>query len=115
MISTARLAAAGAAALATTALLATPSLAATQSTRGAQHSAGQSAGAVFVQTDAPSGNAVVVYHRNGDGTLKPRMTVPGSNPRFLEKARGLEADQVFLDLEDACAPLAKPGARREIW
>jgi hypothetical protein len=73
MKSTARLAAAGAAALATTALLATPSLAATHSTQhqGAQHSAGQSAGAVFVQTDATSGNAVVVYHRNGDGTLTP--------------------------------------------
>jgi citrate lyase subunit beta/citryl-CoA lyase len=37
--------------------------------------------------------------------------VPGSNPRFLEKAQGLPADQVFLDLEDACAPLAKEGAR----
>ena len=34
--------------------------------------------------------------------------MPGSNPRFLEKAQGLPADQVFLDLEDACAPLAKP-------
>jgi citrate lyase subunit beta/citryl-CoA lyase len=40
--------------------------------------------------------------------------VPGSNPRFLEKAKGLPADQVFLDLEDACAPLAKPGARKNI-
>ncbi len=50
-------------------------------------------------------------------TLRPRrsnLAVPGSNPRFLEKARGLEADQVFLDLEDACAPLAKPGARKNI-
>jgi citrate lyase subunit beta/citryl-CoA lyase len=40
--------------------------------------------------------------------------VPGSNPRFLEKAQGLPADQVFLDLEDACAPLAKPEARHTI-
>ena len=40
--------------------------------------------------------------------------MPGSNPRFLEKAKGLPADQVFLDLEDACAPLAKPGARKNI-
>src|SRR5205807_9383727 len=40
--------------------------------------------------------------------------VPGSNPRFLEKAQGLPADQVFLDLEDACAPLAKEGARHTI-
>ena len=47
--------------------------------------------------------------------LRPRrscLAVPGSNPRFLEKAQGLPADQVFLDLEDACAPLAKPGARK---
>src|ERR1700742_1397172 len=49
--------------------------------------------------------------------LRPRrsnLAVPGSNPRFLEKARGLGADQVFLDLEDACAPLAKPQARKNI-
>src|SRR6201991_3073235 len=49
--------------------------------------------------------------------LRPRrscLAVPGSNPRFLEKAKGLPADQVFLDLEDAVAPLAKPGARKNI-
>jgi citrate lyase subunit beta/citryl-CoA lyase len=49
--------------------------------------------------------------------LRPRrscLAVPGSNPRFLEKAQGLPADQVFLDLEDACAPLAKEGARHLI-
>jgi citrate lyase subunit beta/citryl-CoA lyase len=40
--------------------------------------------------------------------------VPGSNPRFLEKAQSLPADQVFLDLEDACAPLEKEGARLKI-
>jgi len=33
---------------------------------------------------------------------------------MIDKARGLPADQVFLDLEDACAPLAKPGARKTI-
>lgn len=38
----------------------------------------------------------------------------GKQPRFLEKAQGLPADQVFLDLEDACAPLAKPEARHTI-
>ncbi len=42
------------------------------------------------------------------------LAVPGSNPRFLEKAKGLASDQVFLDLEDACAPLAKPEARKNI-
>ena len=50
-------------------------------------------------------------------SLRPRrscLAVPGSNPRFLEKAKGLPADQVFLDLEDAVAPLAKPDARKNI-
>lgn len=42
------------------------------------------------------------------------LAVPGNNARFLEKAQGLPADQVFLDLEDACAPLAKEGARHTI-
>ena len=49
--------------------------------------------------------------------LRPRrscLAVPGSNPRFLEKAQGLPADQVFLDLEDACAPLVKESARHLI-
>ncbi|MGH3355901.1 MAG: HpcH/HpaI aldolase/citrate lyase family protein [Nocardioidaceae bacterium] len=50
-------------------------------------------------------------------TLRSRrscLAVPGSNPRFLEKAKGLDADQVFLDIEDAVAPLAKPDARKNI-
>jgi citrate lyase subunit beta / citryl-CoA lyase len=50
-------------------------------------------------------------------TLRPRrscLAVPGSSPRFLEKAKSLNSDQVFLDLEDACAPLAKPEARKNI-
>ncbi|UNS99741.1 CoA ester lyase [Streptomyces tubbatahanensis] len=54
---------------------------------------------------------------NQQRALRPRrscLAVPGSNPRFLEKAQGLAADQVFLDLEDACAPLAKPEARHTI-
>jgi citrate lyase subunit beta / citryl-CoA lyase len=42
------------------------------------------------------------------------MAVPGSSPRFLEKAQSLDSDQVFLDLEDSVAPLAKPGARTAI-
>jgi citrate lyase subunit beta / citryl-CoA lyase len=49
--------------------------------------------------------------------LRPRrscLAVPGSNPRFIAKAQTLPADQVFLDLEDACAPSAKPGARHAI-
>ncbi|MFE4668793.1 HpcH/HpaI aldolase/citrate lyase family protein [Streptomyces sp. NPDC056716] len=42
------------------------------------------------------------------------LAVPGSNPRFLEKAQTLAADQVFLDLEDACAPAVKEKARHLI-
>ncbi len=51
------------------------------------------------------------------GRLRPRrstLAVPGSNPRFLDKAQGLAADEVFLDLEDAVAPLAKQDARHLI-
>jgi citrate lyase subunit beta / citryl-CoA lyase len=57
-------------------------------------------------TDAPTSKA-----------LRARRSchaVPGSNPRFLEKAQGLDADQVFLDIEDSVAPLAKADARKNI-
>jgi citrate lyase subunit beta / citryl-CoA lyase len=50
-------------------------------------------------------------------TSRPRrscLAVPGSSQKMLEKAQGLNADQVFLDLEDAVAPLAKPDARKMI-
>ena len=33
---------------------------------------------------------------------------------MLDKAKGLLADQVFMDIEDAVAPLAKPDARKNI-
>lgn len=42
------------------------------------------------------------------------MAVPGSSEKMLKKAQVLPADQVFLDLEDAVAPSAKPGARATI-
>jgi citrate lyase subunit beta / citryl-CoA lyase len=42
------------------------------------------------------------------------LAVPGSSVKMLEKAQGLPADQVFLDLEDAVAPLAKPEARKNV-
>jgi len=42
------------------------------------------------------------------------LAVPGSSGKMLDKAQGLPADQVFLDLEDAVAPLAKPAARRNV-
>jgi len=40
--------------------------------------------------------------------------VPGSNPRFLEKAQTLAADEVFLDLEDSVAPAVKEEARANV-
>ena len=49
--------------------------------------------------------------------LRPRrsnLAVPGSSPKMLDKAKGLPADQVVLDLEDSVAPLAKDEARRNI-
>ena len=33
---------------------------------------------------------------------------------MLDKAKGLPADQIFMDIEDAVAPLAKPDARKNI-
>jgi citrate lyase subunit beta / citryl-CoA lyase len=42
------------------------------------------------------------------------LAVPGSSVKMLDKAQGLPADMVFLDLEDAVAPLAKPEARKNI-
>jgi citrate lyase subunit beta/citryl-CoA lyase len=42
------------------------------------------------------------------------LAVPGSSPRFIAKARGLDTDEVFLDLEDAVAPAAKPAARQAV-
>jgi citrate lyase subunit beta/citryl-CoA lyase len=51
------------------------------------------------------------------GSSRPRrsnLAVPGSSQKMIDKARTLPADQVFLDLEDACAPLAKPDARKTI-
>jgi citrate lyase subunit beta / citryl-CoA lyase len=42
------------------------------------------------------------------------LAVPGSNPKMLGKAQGLPADQVFLDLEDSVAPMAKESARDNI-
>lgn len=45
---------------------------------------------------------------------KPRRSalyVPADNPRALQKARGLQADLIILDLEDAVAPAAKAQAR----
>jgi citrate lyase subunit beta/citryl-CoA lyase len=42
------------------------------------------------------------------------LYIPGSNARALEKARGLPADALILDLEDAVAPQAKTDARAAV-
>jgi citrate lyase subunit beta/citryl-CoA lyase len=49
--------------------------------------------------------------------VRPRRSVlymPGSNSRALEKAKGLPADGLILDLEDAVAPDAKVAARDRV-
>jgi citrate lyase subunit beta/citryl-CoA lyase len=40
--------------------------------------------------------------------------MPGSNERALEKAKSIPCDGLILDLEDAVAPEAKPGAREAV-
>ncbi|HZH26649.1 MAG TPA: CoA ester lyase [Azospirillaceae bacterium] len=50
-------------------------------------------------------------------SVRPRRSalyMPGSNPRAIEKARGLPTDVVILDLEDAVAPDAKDAARAQV-
>jgi citrate lyase subunit beta / citryl-CoA lyase len=42
------------------------------------------------------------------------LAVPGSSAKMIEKAKGLPADEIFLDLEDAVAPIAKAEARARI-
>jgi citrate lyase subunit beta/citryl-CoA lyase len=49
--------------------------------------------------------------------IRPRRSVlymPGSNQRALEKATGLRADTLILDLEDAVAPDARAMAREQV-
>ncbi|MEJ7585452.1 MAG: CoA ester lyase, partial [Acidimicrobiales bacterium] len=58
------------------------------------------------------------YSSASDGAaLRPRRSVlymPGANERALEKAKGLPADALILDLEDAVAPEAKEEARQRV-
>src|SRR5437870_13678498 len=52
-----------------------------------------------------------------DASCRPRRSVlfvPGSNPRALERARGLPADGLIFDLEDAVAPEGKEAARAAV-
>ena len=45
---------------------------------------------------------------------RSELATPASSLKMLEKAPGLAADMVFMDLEDACAPNAKAEARVHI-
>jgi citrate lyase subunit beta/citryl-CoA lyase len=45
---------------------------------------------------------------------RSELATPASNERMCEKAARSGADLVFLDLEDACAPLAKERARATV-
>jgi citrate lyase subunit beta / citryl-CoA lyase len=54
---------------------------------------------------------------SGDAALRPRRSVlymPGANERAVEKAKGLPADAIIFDLEDAVAPDAKAEARTRV-
>src|SRR5947199_9960876 len=42
------------------------------------------------------------------------LSVPASSEKMMGKAPGLPADMVFLDLEDATAPLEKEAARGKV-
>jgi citrate lyase subunit beta / citryl-CoA lyase len=42
------------------------------------------------------------------------LSIPGSSPKMLAKGPNLGADMVFLDLEDAVAPLEKEAARDNV-
>jgi len=51
---------------------------------------------------------------NSGRPRRSALYMPGSNPRALEKARGLAADCLILDFEDAVAPDAKALAREQV-
>ena len=46
--------------------------------------------------------------------LRSLLFVPGDRPERMEKALGVGADALILDLEDAVAPEKKPEARRQV-
>ena len=52
--------------------------------------------------------------RTRDLPRRSCLSVPGSNEKMMAKAASLPADMVFLDLEDATAPLEKEAARGKV-
>jgi citrate lyase subunit beta / citryl-CoA lyase len=68
------------------------------------------------QRTSGDGQGSAHRERRYTGVMTPRpfrsaLFLPASNPRAIEKARGLPCDAVILDLEDAVAPEAKTEAR----
>ena len=52
--------------------------------------------------------------RTRDLPRRSCLSVPGSSEKMLGKGPGIPADMVFLDLEDAVAPLEKEAARAKV-
>src|SRR6202521_1785488 len=52
--------------------------------------------------------------RSRDLPRRSCLSVPGSSEKMMGKAPGLGSDMVFLDLEDAVAPLEKEAARAKV-
>ena len=55
----------------------------------------------------------VMSERSRNLPRRSCLSVPGSSPRFLEKAPSVLADMTFIDLEDSVAPLEKQSAREK--
>src|SRR5713101_5698792 len=62
----------------------------------------------------PAPKAGLRRRRHSVRARRSCLSVPGSSPKFLAKAAGLPADEVFFDLEDSVAPLEKEAARGNI-
>jgi len=52
--------------------------------------------------------------RSRGSSRRSCLAVPGSSERMIEKAQGLGADMVFLDLEDSVSPLVKVESRSRV-
>lgn len=59
----------------------------------------------------------MAYITAGDVKLRARrscLSVPASSTKMLDKAPGLSADEIFMDLEDSVAPAEKESARKNV-
>lgn len=55
-----------------------------------------------------------VEHQKNERIRRSELSTPGHSEKMIAKAAQSDADMVFLDLEDAVAPSAKVGARKNI-